>query len=57
MMGVVTKGRGDYIQWITSYTVHYGMDGVKFQVYQEPPGVDKVKIGYFYLITIKKSMV
>ena len=44
VMGVTTQGRGDlYInQHITSYTVHYGMDGAKFQVYQEPPGIDKV---------------
>ena len=43
-MGVTTQGRGDLAknQYITSYTVHYGMDGVKFQVYQEPRGIDKV---------------
>ena len=45
VMGVTTQGRGElrFDQHITSYTVHYGMDGVKFQVYQEPPGIDKVR--------------
>ena len=44
VMGVTTQGRGElrFDQHITSYTVHYGMDGVKFQIYQEPPGIDKV---------------
>lgn len=42
--GVATQGRQDYDQWVTTYRVAYGDDGVNFQEYKEPgQSIDKVQ--------------
>ena len=40
---VATQGRGDHPQWVTSYKLQYGNDGVNFQYYREQgQATDKV---------------
>ena len=42
---VATQGRQDADQWVTSYKLQYGNDGVNFQYYKEQGKiVDKVNI-------------
>ena len=33
---VATQGRNGHDQWVTSYRIEYGNDGVHFRFYQEP---------------------
>lgn len=33
---VATQGRNSHNQWVTSYRIEYGNDGVNFHFYQEP---------------------
>jgi len=32
--GIVTQGRSDYDQWVTSFTMQYSQDGYKFKKYK-----------------------
>ena len=43
--GVATQGRQDADQWVTSYKLQYGNDGLNFQYYKDQ-GADKVNKNY-----------
>ena len=48
LTSLATQGRNAYSQWVTSYKVEYGNDGLSFQFYQEQ-GADKVcELSYVY---------
>ncbi len=40
---ILTQGRRDASQWVTSYTVAYSDDGSNFKTYKGDKGQDKVK--------------
>ena len=51
--GVATQGKRDIHQWVTSYKLQYGNDGVKFQYYKEQGKiVDKVNIDVYTYPTL-----
>ena len=43
--GVATQGRQDADQWVTSYKLQYGSDGLNFQYYKDQ-GEEKVSKNY-----------
>ena len=40
---ILTQGRRDLRQWVTSYTVGYSDDGTKFKTYKKNNGQNKVR--------------
>lgn len=49
--GIASQGRQDANQWVKSYTVSYGMNGVDFAQYKENGRV-KVWCGAFFALTV-----
>lgn len=48
---VATQGRYSYDQWVTTYQLQYGDDGVTFQYYRDKQAVIKVKYIYSLKLT------
>ena len=44
---ILTQGRRNANQWVTSYTIAYSDNGVNFATYKGDEGQDKVTIVYF----------
>lgn len=48
--GIGTQGRQDANQWVKTYTVSYGMNGVDFTQYKENRRVKVTDDQFFYFI-------
>ena len=47
IVGIITQGSSDDFNWVTSYSLSYGDDGVTFTDYEDPLTPGSARVCYF----------